>query len=53
MDNTVPARRKPAAVLDALQQVVSSAPALKGVRGEAEEVVEALLRRWEDQGAAR
>jgi len=48
LDNTVPALRKPAAVLDTLQQVVSHAPTLKGVRGEAEEMVEALLKRLED-----
>jgi hypothetical protein len=43
--NTVAARRKPAAVLAAVQRVVSRAPALKGVRGEAEHAVEALLHR--------
>jgi hypothetical protein len=47
LDNTVPALRKPAAVLDALQQVVSHAALLKGARGEAEEAAEALLRRME------
>jgi hypothetical protein len=45
LDNTVPALRKPAAVLDSLQQVVSCAPTLKGVRGEAGEMVEALFKR--------
>src|SRR5438067_1743534 len=48
LDNDVPALRKPAAVLDTLQQVVSHALTLKGVRGKAEERVEALLRRQED-----
>jgi hypothetical protein len=50
LDNTVPALRKPAAVLDTLQQVVCHAPTLKGVRGEAEEMVEALFRRMEERG---
>jgi hypothetical protein len=43
----VPARRKPAAVLDALQQVVSSTVTVKGVRGEAEEMAADLLERVE------
>jgi hypothetical protein len=43
LHNTVPAQRKPAAVLDALQQVVCQATTLKGVRGEAGPVAEALL----------
>jgi hypothetical protein len=45
LHNTVPAQRKPAAVLDALQQVVCQATTVKGVRGEAEPVAEALLDR--------
>jgi hypothetical protein len=49
LDNTVPALRKPAAVLDTLQQVVCQASTLKGVRGEAEEMVEALFRRMEEE----
>jgi hypothetical protein len=47
LGNTVPAQRKPAAVLDALQQVVSHATTLKGVRGEAGPVAAALLKRLE------
>jgi hypothetical protein len=47
LDNSVPARRKPAAVLDALQQVVSSTVTVKGVRGEAEEMAADLLERVE------
>jgi hypothetical protein len=35
LNNTVPARRKPQAVLDALHQVVACARILEGVRGEA------------------
>ncbi len=50
LDNTVPALRKPAAVLDTLQQVVCHALTLKGVRGEAEEMVQALFRRLENEG---
>jgi hypothetical protein len=41
--NTVSARRQPKAALTMLQQVASHAVALKGVRGEAEEMVGALL----------
>ena len=41
--NTVPARRRPKAALATLQEVVSQAPALKGTRGEAEEMVQAIL----------
>jgi hypothetical protein len=45
LDNAVPAIRRPAAVLNALQQVVSHSTTLKGVRGEAAPMVEALLKR--------
>jgi len=48
LDNAVPAIRKPAAVLDTLGTIVSSARALKGVRGEAESVAESLLRRLDE-----
>ncbi len=41
--NTVAARRRPKAALATLQEVVSQAPALKGTRGEAEEMVQAIL----------
>jgi hypothetical protein len=43
--NTVPARRRPAAVLTALQQVVTHATSLKSARGEADHVVDRLLER--------
>jgi hypothetical protein len=41
--NTVPARRRPAAAIAALQQALSGARAVRGTRGEAEEMVEAVL----------
>lgn len=44
LNNAVPARSRPEAVLDAVRQVVSKAPILKGVRGEAAEMVEHLLK---------
>jgi hypothetical protein len=43
----VPARRKPAAVLDALQRVVTSTVTVKGMRGEAGEMAADLLERIE------
>jgi hypothetical protein len=42
--NTVPARSRPAAALEALQRVVAHATTLRAIRGEAEETVDALLR---------
>jgi hypothetical protein len=45
LDNTVPARRKPEAVMTALQKVVSNALILKGVRGEANETARFILER--------
>jgi len=42
--HTVSARRQPEAALRTLQQFVSRAPALKGVRGEAEQVVEFVAK---------
>jgi hypothetical protein len=41
--NTVPARRKPEAVLAALHQVVLGAPVIKSARGEAAEMAGAVL----------
>lgn len=41
--DTVPARRRPAAAFRTLRQVVSHAPAFKGVRGEAEDLVRSLV----------
>lgn len=43
--NTVSAQRNPTKALATLQQVVLKAPVLKGVRGETDEVVDALLNR--------
>lgn len=43
LSNTVAARREPEKALNILQQVVAEAPVLKGTRGEAAEVVRALL----------
>jgi hypothetical protein len=45
LENTVPARRRPEAVLAALHAVVSRAAVLKGVRGEAGEMVPRLLKK--------
>lgn len=45
LTNTVSAQRDPAKALATLQQVVLKAPVLKGVRGETDEVVDALLNR--------
>lgn len=45
MANTVSARRQPKAMLEAIRGVVSRAPVLKGVRGEAREIVEFILDR--------
>jgi len=47
LENTVPARRRPKASLAALRQVVSSAPVVKGTRGEARAMAKALLGRVE------
>jgi hypothetical protein len=48
--NTVSARRSPERALATLQRVVEQADVLKGVRGNASEVVDALLRRVEGNG---
>lgn len=45
--NTVSARRKPAAVLAALHQAVLAAPVIKGTRGEAAEMADAILSELE------
>lgn len=44
--STVPARREPALALAALQNAVSGATLLKGRRGEADELVAAILATW-------
>jgi hypothetical protein len=41
--NTVSARRQPDVALSTLQQIVARAPILKGMRGEAKEMVESVL----------
>lgn len=41
--NTVSARRKPEAVLQALRQTVMAAPVIKGARGEAAEMADSIL----------
>jgi hypothetical protein len=52
--NTVSARRSPERALATLQRVAEQADVLKGVRGNATEVVDALLRRVEgNQNRAR
>jgi hypothetical protein len=43
LGNTLPARRRPERVLDALTQVVSRALVLRGTRGEAEETAPQIL----------
>jgi hypothetical protein len=43
LSNTVAARAEPLKALNTLERVVSRAPVLKGVRGEATEVVKAIL----------
>lgn len=47
LDNTVSARRDPEAALNALRQAVADAEVVKGVRGEVEQTVPAILRRLE------
>jgi hypothetical protein len=47
--HTVSARRKPERVFATLRQVVTDAVVIKGARGEAEEVAEALLGRLTEQ----
>lgn len=43
LDNAVSVRRQPKKAIAALQQIVCRAPIIKGTRGEASEVVEAIL----------
>ena len=45
--NTVSARRQPEKALGTLQRAVSGAPALKGIRGEAEQLAPSVLARME------
>jgi hypothetical protein len=44
MNNTIPAEREPDMVLAALEKVAAQGCGLTGVRGEADEAAEALLR---------
>jgi hypothetical protein len=46
MANTVSARRQPEAMFEAIRAVVSTAPVLKGSRGEAQQVVEFILEQF-------
>jgi hypothetical protein len=46
MANTVSARRRPEAMLEAIRRVVSLAPVLKGDRGDAREVVDFILEEF-------
>jgi hypothetical protein len=42
--NTIPARRQPEAAFSALRELVPHAQILKGVRGEASEMVDSILQ---------
>lgn len=44
LNNTIPAQTKPEQTLSALQKILPRAMLLKGIRGEAEETADALLR---------
>lgn len=44
LGNTVSARRKPGIALATLERVVLQAPVLKGIRGDAKEMVDAILK---------
>jgi hypothetical protein len=48
LSNAVPARKRPAAALDVLQKVVSAAPTLKGLRGDAAETARLILQRLDE-----
>jgi hypothetical protein len=43
LNNTVSIRRQPAEALAALEKIVYCAPVIKGVRGEAKEILDSLL----------
>ena len=53
MAHSVSARRQPEVVLETLQQVVTRAPVLKGVRGEASEMADRILKLLGDLDAGR
>ena len=48
LSNTVAARKEPEKALNTLERVVSGAPVLKGIRGEALDVVKAILENVDD-----
>jgi hypothetical protein len=48
LNNTVPAQRRPKAVLRTLRATIERAPFLKGTRGEAEDVASRILARMDD-----
>jgi hypothetical protein len=48
LSNAVPARKRPAAALDVLQKVVSAAPTLKGLRGDAAKTARLILQRLDE-----
>lgn len=48
MQHSVSARRQPEVVLETLQQVVTRAPVLKGIRGEASEMADRILKLLSD-----
>ena len=52
LSNTVPARRRPRTALATLRKVVASAAVVKGVRGEAEQMCDALLSTADPRAAA-
>ena len=52
LSNTVPARRRPRTALATLRKVVASAAVVKGVRGEAEQMCDALLSAAEPRASA-
>ena len=53
MANTVPVRRDPRRTLEAIQQVVATAPVVRGVRGEASQTARALLGALRGAGQPR
>ena len=52
LSHTVPARRRPRTALATLRKVVTSAAVVKGVRGEAEQMCDALLSAAEPRASA-
>jgi hypothetical protein len=52
LGHTVPARRRPRTALATLRKVVASAAVVKGVRGEAEQMCDALLSTADPRASA-